>query len=261
MPAAQGRLAGEVVVVTGSTSGLGREVARQCAAEGAAVVVTGRHEERGESVAASIRADGHDAAFVAADLADDASIRALIKRTVKSFGSLTVLVNNAAATDGPRDAPLADITDDAWNRILLVNLTAVARLCRAAIPQMVKAGHGSIVNISSRAAERGTPGLAAYAASKGGLNALTRSIAVDYAKAGIRCNTISPGYIIHEWRDADLTREQHQRLGAMHLTRLGTPQDVAYATVYLASSEAGFVTGINLSVDGGSTVARARVLG
>jgi NAD(P)-dependent dehydrogenase (short-subunit alcohol dehydrogenase family) len=261
MPDTAGRLAGEVVLVTGSTSGLGRVIAQRCAVERASVVVSGRNADRGETVAAAIRADGLDARFIRADLADVGSIRELVDQTVHDLGPLTVLVNNAAATDAPKDAPLADLTDEAWDRILLVNLTAVARLCRAAIPQMVKAGHGSIINISSRAGERGTPGLAAYAASKGGLNALTRSIAVDYARAGIRCNTISPGYIIHEWRDADITREQKRRLAAMHLTRLGTPEDVAYATVYLASAEAGFVTGINLSVDGGSTVARARVLG
>ena len=255
------RLADEVVIVTGATSGLGRHLAQRCAAEGARVVVTGRSRERGEALAASIRSEGGQAHFVGADLTDDDSIRSLVGQTVNQYGQLTVLVNNAAATDAPKDASVGDITDEAWDYILLVNLTAVARLCRAAIPQMVKAGHGSIVNISSRAGERGTPGLAAYAASKGGLNALTRSIAVDYARVGVRCNTVSPGYVLHEWRDADLSAEHKKRLGAMHLTRLGTPEDIAYAVVYLASPESGFVTGINLPVDGGSTIARARVLG
>ena len=256
-----GRLAGEVVIITGATSGMGRHLAQRCAGEGASVVVTGRNRERGQSLAAAIRKGGGRGHFVAADLTDDASIRSLVGETVSHFGSLTVLVNNAAATDAPKDAPVADISDEAWDYIVLVNLTAVARLCRAAIPQMIKAGHGSIINISSRAAERGTPGLSAYAASKGGLNALTRSIAVDYARVGIRCNTVSPGYVLHEWRDADISAEHRKRLGAMHLTRLGTPEDVAYAVVYLASHESGFITGINLALDGGSTIARARVLG
>ena len=260
MPAT-GRLADEVAIVTGATSGLGRQIARHCGAEGAKVVVTGRSCDRGERLAGAIVDGGGHAVFIGADLTDDASIRALIAQAVQHYGGLTVLVNNAAATDAPRDAAIADVTDEAWDYILMVNLTAVARLCRAAIPQMIKAGHGSIVNISSRAGERGTPGLSAYAASKGGLNALTRSIAVDYARSGIRCNTISPGYVLHEWRDADLSREQRARLTAMHLTRLGTPEDIAHAVVYLASAESGFVTGINLPVDGGSTIARARILG
>src|SRR5437660_7860320 len=195
------RLADEVVIVTGATSGLGRDIARQCAAQGASVVVTGRSHDRGEALAAAIDKEGQGRAlFVSADLTDDASIRHLVGQTVEHYGSLTVLVNNAAATDAPKDAAVSDVTDEAWDYIMLVNLTAVARLCRAAIPQMIKAGHGSIVNISSRAGERGAPGLAAYAASKGGLNALTRSIAVDYARTGVRCNTISPGHILHEWR-------------------------------------------------------------
>src|SRR5205823_4878072 len=128
------------------------------------------------------------------------------------FGGLTVLVNTAVPSGDGRDGPVTLVTTEAWEATLRVNLTAAVWLCRAAIPAMVRAGHGSIVNVSSRAAERGTPGLAAYAASKGGLNALTRSIAVDYARDGVRCNTLSPGYILHERRDADLDDERRARL-------------------------------------------------
>ena len=126
---------------------------------------------------------------------------------------------------------------------------------------MAAAGHGAIVNVSSRAGQRGSPGYAAYAASKGGLDALTRSIAIDHAGQGIRCNTVSPGYILNERRDADLDDQRRRRLEAMHLTRLGQPADVAHAVLYLASREAEFVTGIMLPVDGGSSTARARTLG
>ena len=256
-----GRLAGEVAIVTGSTSGLGRAVARLFTREGARVVVTGRDRERGRRVTEAITDEGGEAAFVAADLLDEAACDALVATAVDRFGRLTVLVNNAVAKGGLPDGPVTRVTTEAWEATLRVNLTAVAWLCRAAIPEMGKAGHGSIVNISSRAAERGTPGLAAYAASKGGMNALTRSIAVDYARDNVRCNTVSPGYILHERRDADLDEERRHRLEGMHLTRLGTATDVAYAAVYLASTEAEFVTGINLPVDGGSTAARGLVLG
>jgi 3-oxoacyl-[acyl-carrier protein] reductase len=253
-----------VAVVTGSTSGLGREIARRFALEGARVIVTGRDRERGDAVVRAITADGAppDAVgFVAADLTEDEGAAALVAATIARYASLTVLVNNAVASTAGPDGRVTDVADDAWDAILRVNLTAAARLCRAAIPAMVEAGHGSIVNVSSRAAERASAGLAAYIASKGGMNALTRSIAVDYARDNVRCNTVSPGYILHERRDADLDDARRARLEGMHLTRLGTASDVAFAALYLASSESAFVTGVNLPVDGGSSAARGLVLG
>jgi NAD(P)-dependent dehydrogenase (short-subunit alcohol dehydrogenase family) len=156
---------------------------------------------------------------------------------------------------------VTDVSAWAFESVLRVNLVAVATLCRLAIPHMLTAGHGSIVNVSSRAAELATPRLAAYAASKGGLNALTRSITVDFARRGVRCNTVQPGYILHEVRDAELTAERRQRLEEMHLTRLATATDVAYAVLFLASRESEVISGITLPVDGGSTAARARRMG
>jgi NAD(P)-dependent dehydrogenase (short-subunit alcohol dehydrogenase family) len=252
-----GRLDGEVALVTGSTQGIGVHIARLFEAEGARVVVTGRDAERGARVVESL---GGDALFVAADLGVEDSASKLVDAAVAEFGTLTVLVNNAVET-GTKDGAVTDISDEAWARILEVNLLAVSRLCRAAIPVMVRAGHGSIVNISSRAGSRGSRGLTAYSASKGALEALTRSVAVDYAGQGVRCNTISPGYVLNERRDADISDERRQQLEAMHLTRLGQPLDVAYAALYLASGESEFVTGIVLPVDGGSSIARARTLG
>jgi len=254
------RLAGERALITGSTAGIGRAIARRFAAEGAAVCVTGRDHARGDAVVDAIEADGGRACFVPAELRDEDACDALIAAATDALGGLSVLVNNAAGGDAG-DGPVGAITTDAWQAILTVNLTAPMWLTRAALPHLVDAGHGSIVNISTRQAERASRGLAAYIASKGGMNALTRSIAVDYADRGIRCNTISPGYVLNDRRDADIDAERRARYEGMHLTRLGNADDIAYAAVYLASQESGFVTGLNLQVDGGSSIARGLTLG
>jgi len=256
------RLAGELALVTGSTSGIGAAIARRFAAEGAAVVVTGRDPIRADAVVASIVADGGRAEAVLADLGDERECTRLVEAATARLGGLTVLVNNAvASTVDEHDGPVAELTTAAWEASLRVNLSAPMWLTRAAIPHMVRAGHGSIVNISTRQAERASAGFTAYIASKAGLNGLTRAIAVDYAAAGIRCNTISPGYVLNDRRDADLAPERRARLEAMHLTRLGEADDVAYAAVYLASAESGFLTGANLPLDGGGSAARGAVLG
>lgn len=255
-----GRLTGETVLITGSTSGIGRQAAITCAAEGADVAVHGRNAERGEAVVRAITDAGGSAAFFAADVADEAACEALIAAVADRFGGLTVLVNNAVAGSGGR-SPIGAFETALWERILRVNLTSPAWLCRAAIPHMQRAGHGSIVNVSSRQAERASPGLAPYAASKGGLNALTRSIAVDYGRQNIRCNALSVGYVENPRRDAGMTPERRAELEGMHLTRLGRAEDIAWAIVYLASRESEFVTGALLPIDGGATIARGKVLG
>jgi NAD(P)-dependent dehydrogenase (short-subunit alcohol dehydrogenase family) len=254
------RLAGEKALVTGSTAGIGRATATEFARQGAAVVVTGRNEQRGASVVDEIERAGGRAVFVAADLHHEAECQRLVDAAAAELDGLTVLVNNAAGGDAT-DGPVGDLATDNWEAILRVDLSAPFWCCRAALAPMLAAGHGAIVNISSRQGERASRGLAAYIAAKGGLNALTRSIAVDYADRGIRCNTISPGYVLNDRRDADISAERRARYEGMHLTRLGVAADIAHAAVYLASPEAGFVTGINLQLDGGSSIARALTIG
>jgi NAD(P)-dependent dehydrogenase (short-subunit alcohol dehydrogenase family) len=253
------RLAGERVLITGSTAGIGAATAIACAREGAAVVVHGRDAARGAAMVDTIAQAGGTAVFLAADLADDTACTRLVAGAAETLGGLTVLVNNAAMAGGQTSFQAIDTAR--WERVLRVNLTAPALLCRAAIPHMLAAGHGSIVNVSSRQTQRASAGLASYGASKGGLEAMTRSIAVEYGRRNIRCNALSVGYVLNEVRDAGITAERRAELEDMHLTRLGRPEDVAWAVVYLASRESEFVTGVLLPVDGGGTIARGRTLG
>ncbi len=246
-----GRLDGEIALVTGSTAGIGRAIAVRFAAEGASVLVTGRDADRGAAVVAAC---GGRAAFAPGDLADPSTAATLVEATVARFGGCTILVNNAAVAEP--DGPVADLDDRRWHAILEVDLLGPARLCRAAMPHLRACGHGAIVNISSRAASRAPRGLAAYVAAKGGLEAMTRSIAVDEAPHGVRCNAISPGYVLNDRRDAKMTDSERARREAMHLLGLGTADDVAHAAVYLASRESRWLTGAVLPLDGGSSAAR-----
>jgi NAD(P)-dependent dehydrogenase (short-subunit alcohol dehydrogenase family) len=160
-----------------------------------------------------------------------------------------------------RDGPVASTDADVWRATLEIVVVAAATMCRLVIPHMVEAGRGSIVNVSSRAAARGTPGVSAYSSAKAGLEALARSITVDYARAGVRCNVVRPGYIVHGERDKAMAPERRERYEAMHLTRLPTAEDVANAVVFLASRDAEVITGVTLPVDGGSSAVRGTTLG
>ena len=258
----EGRLAGDVALVTGSTSGLGAEIARLFAAEGARVVVTGRDSTRGATVVDAIAERGGEATFLAAELSEQESCRVLVREAAAQFGGLSILVNNAVASAGPgHDGAAGDVPPGAWDAQLRVSLLAPAWLIAAALPELRRFGRGSIVNVSSRTAERAPPGLAAYTAAKGGLNALTRSVAVDYAADGIRCNTVQPGYIWHAVRDANATPERRERVSKMHLTRVATARDVAQAALFFAGPESEVITGATLPVDGGSSIARAAEFG
>jgi len=256
---------GELALVTGSTSGIGRAIAIEFAAEGAKVMVHGRDQGRGEAAVAEAReagrAAGGNAWFLRADLTREDTCNQLVADTVAQLGGLTVLVNNAVGVETGRDSIVGEMDTDYWEAAMRMNATAPMFLCRAALPHMLAAGHGAIVNVSSRQAERPSAGMAAYAASKGALNALTRSLAVEYGKQNIRCNTLSPGFVVNVRRDADMTPERRARYEAMHLTRLGNARDAAFAAVYLASRESEFLTGINLQLDGGSSIGRAASLG
>jgi 3-oxoacyl-[acyl-carrier protein] reductase len=253
------RMPGKVAVVTGSTRGIGRAVAVRYAAEGAKVVITGRSQGAGAEVEREIRDAGGEAVYVPTDLAREDDVVAAMQTAVDRYGSLTTLVNNAAPTElmgpGRLDRAVTEVDNDAWDAIMLVALKAVVWCCKHAVPRMVDAGGGAIVNISSAASILGVPGLDTYTAAKGALNALTRSMAVEFAPSNIRVNCIVSGMVLtsegaHIMMDDPVVGPATR---AIHLTRLGLPEDLANAALFLASDEAAFITGALLPVDGGVT--------
>lgn len=248
------RLEGKVAVITGGNAGIGEAVAKRFVLEGASVVVTGRRQEELDRVVKIVRQSNGRALAVAGSVTDEAHAQDVVRKTIDSFGRIDVLVNNAGIGDfGKR---LHEIDDATWDKIFDINLTGVFRMTRAIVPQMLKQGCGSIVNISSVASVVGIPGLSAYSASKGGLDALTRAVAIDYAKDGIRCNVVSPALIDTPMAAPLMANpEMLQSILAQYaIRRAGTPEEVAGMVLYLASDEAIWVTGGTFTIDGGMTV-------
>ena len=248
------RLAGKVALVTGGNAGIGEAIAKVFAQEGAAVVITGRRQDELDRVVKEIGQQKGKSAAVAGSVTDDRHVRAAVNQAIQQFGALDILVNNAGVGEFGRR--IHELDDEIWTRVLDVNLTGVFRMTRAAVSEMLKQGRGSIVNISSIASLVGIPFLPAYAASKGALDALTRAIAIDYAKDGIRCNVVNPGLIATPMA-APLMANPEQLdpiLDHYPIRRPGKPEEVANMVLYLASDEAAWVTGGTFTIDGGMTV-------
>jgi NAD(P)-dependent dehydrogenase (short-subunit alcohol dehydrogenase family) len=247
------QLDGKVALITGGGVGIGEATARLFAREGAAVVITGRRKEIIERVARQIEEAKGRALAVAGNVADEAHVRDAVGQTVRTFGKLNILVNNAGI--GAFGKTLHETDDATWEEVLATNLTGVFRITKAAIPEMLKAGGGSIVNVSSIASLVGIPLSAAYSATKGALDALTRCLAVEYAKQGIRCNGVNPG-LVDTPMAAGLLNDPARRaevLATYPLGRPGTSQEVAKLILYLASDDSAWVTGSLFTIDGGMT--------
>jgi len=247
-------LTGKVAIVTGAGSGIGAAMARALHAAGSSVVVA--DISGNEKVVADERGDG--ALAVSVDVLEAGSVESMVNLTVERFGRLDVLCNNAGTSGAA--APTADATLDNWDRVLGINARGAFLGCHFAIPAMLANGGGSIVNTASIAGLVGLPGFPAYIASKGAVVQLTKGIAAEYGKAGIRCNAICPGIIETPMLDelaanAPDAREQMDGLAhqATVLGRLGQPSEIAAVAVFLASDAASFVTGVALPVDGGYT--------
>jgi NAD(P)-dependent dehydrogenase (short-subunit alcohol dehydrogenase family) len=250
-------LAGKVAVVTGGANGIGRAAAKALAAEGARVIVGDVAEERGESAAQEIRDAGGEATFVRADVTKMSDVEALVRESVDRWRRLDVMFNNVGVAI-PGTA--AEMDEDDFRRVLDVNLIGVWRGMHAAIPEMLRTGGGSIINTSSVQGHVAFLGWSGYAASKGGVDALTRQAAVEYAPKGIRINSIVPGTILTEMNEKILSEAedpvaQMAMWTSMHpVGRVGQPDEVAAAVVFLASDESSFITGESLRVDGGLIV-------
>jgi len=254
------RLAGKVVVVMGSTSGIGRAIAVKAGAEGARVVVTGRSEEAGQEAVAEIGRAGGEAVYRRVDVTVAETIEAAVDETLRHFGRLDGIVNNVAGMALNRlDQRVTELSLEDWNLILATNLTSAFLGMKHGIKAMMQGGHGgSVVNIASEAGLRGMNGLEGYTASKGAMVAMTRSVASYYSRYDVRCNTLAVGFVntggerIEELLRDPLFAGEIQR---HHLGHIGRPEEVADPAVFLLSDESNYISGAIIPVDAGATAA------
>jgi NAD(P)-dependent dehydrogenase (short-subunit alcohol dehydrogenase family) len=248
------RLQGKVTIITGASAGIGRAAAALFASEGSGVIIAARESPSGHQVESEIRSAGGKALFVATDVTEEGSVRRCVETAVSEFGSLTNLYNNAGGSTS-RDGLLTEAPNEEFWRAIKLEIFGTWLMSRYCIPEIVRAGGGAVVNTTSAAAIVGTIGRDAYTAGKGAINALTRSMAVEFAPQKVRVNAIAPGYtrterVVGKLGGLESIRQTEQK----HLLGTAAPIDPAYAALYLSSDEARMVTGQILVVDGGFTI-------
>lgn len=260
------RLENKVVIVTGSTSGIGIGIARLCALEGAKVVVCGRREDKGQAVVEKIKSEGGDAVFHFFDITKLETIESLIKDTVEQFGHIDVLVNNAANV-ALKDGRVDELTVEMWDAIFESDMRGTFYATKIALPYLMQNEKGgSIINIGSMASTAGDLSSTAYACAKSGVDMLTKMVALQYGKKNIRCNCIRPGLIVTPENDAHVPQFLKDIfLDNIEVNRYGCPEDIGNLAVFFASDESEYVTGQIINVDGGMnshvpTVAQMRAL-
>ncbi len=238
-------LTGKAALVTGASGGIGADIARTLHAAGATVGLSGTRTAPLEALAKDL---GDRAHVLPCNLSNPEDVETLVKRAIEAMGSLDILVNNAGIT---KDGLAMRMSDEDWQSVIDVNLTATFRLCRAAIRGMMKARYGRIINISSVVGTTGNAGQVNYAASKAGMVGLSKSLAAEVASRGITVNCVAPGFIETAMTDKLNEAQRTGILTAVPAGRMGTPVEIAAAVLYLASAEAGYVTGATLHVNGG----------
>ncbi|RIK99048.1 MAG: 3-oxoacyl-[acyl-carrier-protein] reductase [Proteobacteria bacterium] len=238
-------LTGRSALVTGATGGIGGAIARALHAQGATVAVSGTRREALEGLASEL---GERVHVLPCDLADSAAVEALVPAAETAMGGLDILVANAGIT---RDNLFVQLRDEDWDDVIKVNLTATFRLTRAATKLMMRKRYGRIIAITSVVGVTGNPGQGNYAASKAGMIGMIKSLAAEYARRNVTANCIAPGFIATPMTDALNDKQREAVLAKVPAARLGTPQDIAAAAVYLASQEAAYVTGQTLHINGG----------
>lgn len=250
------RLEGKTAIVTGSGSGFGEGIAKTFAREGARVVVNDVNTQGGKRVVAEITDAGGTARFVAADVTDGRSVKAMVDQATETYGRLDILVNNAGVAHKRKS--MLEVTEDELDRILAVNVKGLYHTANAAIPVMRERGGGVIVNIASTAAVRPRPGLTWYNASKGAVTTLTKSMAVELAEDGIRVNAVNPVAgetpLLPTFLGEDTPENREAFRQTVPLGRFSTPKDVGDAVLFLASDEASLITGVCMEIDGGRCV-------
>lgn len=250
------RLAGKVAIVTGGSTGIGAAIVRLFAKEGARVAFCSRSEQPGRDLERELKAEGFDVTFTPCDAAIEADAKALVKSTADRYGGIDILVNNAAVS---KLVPVEEMSLSDWDLILTKNLTSMFLMSREAIPYLRRSSSPNIINLGSTYALLGAAGNAAYALTKAGAVSFTKTLALELAPDGIRVNALCPGAtdtrLYEEWlgQQADAESAKAELFSKHPLGRIGTPDDMARAALFLASEDASFVTGHGLLVDGGYT--------
>jgi NAD(P)-dependent dehydrogenase (short-subunit alcohol dehydrogenase family) len=247
-----GRQNGKVSLITGAGSGMGKAAAILFAKEGAKVVVVDIATEKGDETVRTIKTVGAEAIFVHADVSKAKDVKKMIKATLDTYGKLDILYNNAGII--VETLPIGEATEEAFDKTIDVNLKSVFLGMRYAIPEMMKSGGGVIINKGSQVADRALAGIPSYAASKGGIEALSRNAAIEYAKHSIRINCINPGTIATPLVLSMSEEAKRRTLDVIPIGRFGQPEEVAYLALFLASDEASYITGQAIIIDGGLTM-------
>jgi NAD(P)-dependent dehydrogenase (short-subunit alcohol dehydrogenase family) len=246
------RLKDRVALVTGGGSGIGKATAELFAREGARVAVADCAQDSASEVVREIRADGGEGFFVQTDVSDSAQVARMVEAVLQAYGRIDVLFNGAGVL---YYGTVLETDEQAWNRVLSINLTGTYLCCRAVLPHMIRQGGGSIINVASTVgAHDACANAVAYVTSKGGVTLFTKAMAIDHAKQGVRVNALVPGATDTPMIRKALSAEALDALAASHpIGRLGRPEELAKAVLFLASDEASFVTGTAMYVDGGQT--------